>query len=134
MAAANNEAMASFISKRLHELQDRKNQKDIADRAGYANQNMITHLKNGSAKLSLDRVADLAAALEVDAFMLLKMAILQYVSDDQKGVVADLLANSVSENELAILKFIRQLNGDVDQPLNDRMKNTLTRAFKDLAE
>lgn len=121
--------MAAFIDKRLHELSDRKNQKEIASRAGYTNPNMITHLKNGSSKVSLDRVPDLAAALEVDPKLLLRKAILQYVSEDKVSAIADLLSDVATDNELALLKFIRQVNGGRDVALNDRTKTAIRAAF-----
>jgi transcriptional regulator with XRE-family HTH domain len=124
-----NEPMAKFIDRRLHELSDRKNQREIADRAGYTNPNMITHLKTGSSKVSLDRVPDLAAALEVDPKLLLKKAILQYVSEDKVPTIAGLLNDVATDNELALLDFIRQVNGGKDVALNDRTKTAIKAAF-----
>lgn len=95
---------------------------------------MITHLKTGSSKVSLDRVPDLAAALEVDPKLLLKKAILQYVSEDKVPTIAGLLNDVATDNELALLDFIREVNGGKDTALNDRTKTAIKAAFGALAD
>lgn len=134
MAAAKNQQMANFIAKRIDVLRDRKSQKDIAEEAGYANQNMINFLKNGTAKLSFERVVDLAKALEVDPRHLFRLAVAQYISEEALPQLAPFLSAIVSDNELAIIEFIRGQIGDEDLVLNDRMKNTLSRAFKEVQD
>lgn len=130
MAAAKNEQMASFISKSVDRLRDRKNQKEIAEQAGYVNPNMITFLKNGNAKLALDRVPDLAAALDVDAKFLWNLAVLQYVNEDAQAAILPLMGPVVSENEMEVLEFIRSLTEQKDVKLDTRLRTALSKAYK----
>ncbi len=72
--------IATLVANRVEELKGVKTQREIAERAGYRSQNMITMLKLGDSKVSLDRVPDLAAALEVDERKLLILALEQFYS------------------------------------------------------
>jgi hypothetical protein len=51
---------------RILELKPKKNQSEIAAEAGFANPNMITLLKQGANRVPLDRVPQLAKALDSD--------------------------------------------------------------------
>jgi transcriptional regulator with XRE-family HTH domain len=58
--------LAELVSTRLEELKGCVSQRDVASRAGYKNQNMITMIKQGTSKVSIDRAHDLAAALDIN--------------------------------------------------------------------
>src|SRR5690606_27581437 len=66
--------LAAYLTHRVAELRPRKSQVDIALEAGYPNANMISMLKAGSTKLALDRVVDLAKALDADPARLFRMS------------------------------------------------------------
>jgi transcriptional regulator with XRE-family HTH domain len=74
--------IAQLVDERVQELRGVKSQKDIAREAGYKSQNMITMIKNGDTKVSLDRVPDLARALEVNPKAFLLLAMEQFYSGD----------------------------------------------------
>ena len=68
--------LAQFISRRIHELRPRRSQLEIATAAGFgSSKNMLAMIKSGSAKLPLDRVPALAAALECDVADLARLAL-----------------------------------------------------------
>ncbi|WP_328799879.1 hypothetical protein [Pseudoroseicyclus tamaricis] len=69
--------LAKFLTIRVLELRPKKSQAEIARDAGFVNANMVTMIKQGSAKLALDRVPMLAAALEVDPRYLFRLALEQ---------------------------------------------------------
>jgi transcriptional regulator with XRE-family HTH domain len=74
--------IAKLIGNRVEELKGVKSQRDIAQKAGYNNQNMITMIKQGNSKVALDRAHDLACALEVDPKEFMLIALEQFYSPD----------------------------------------------------
>ena len=83
--------IARLISDRVNELKGLKTQKEIANKAGYKNQNMISMIKQGDGKVSLDRVEDLADALEVDPKKLMILAMEQFYSPKLLGRMMKIL-------------------------------------------
>lgn len=121
--------MSALIDKRVNQLKGRKSQKDIAQIAGYKNQNMISMLKLGEAKVALDKVPTLAKALEVDPAMLFRIALEQFFEDTTLVAVNEIFGTVVSKNEAEILSFIRSISGEDDPQLTDAAKEHLTAAF-----
>ena len=58
-------ALVKFLDRRILEMKP-KTQAEIAAEAGFANANILSMLRSGSAKMPLDRVPALAKALECD--------------------------------------------------------------------
>ena len=121
--------LARLIDRRVEELKGVKSQKQIAKESGFANPNMITILKNGVAKVSLDRVVPLAVSLGIDPATAFRLAVLQYVSPEALAQVESLFGRIVSDNELEILEYIREKSGQTDPKLNDRFRKALDTAF-----
>lgn len=67
--------LAKFISKRIDELKGTKAQVEIATQAGFTNPNFLSMLKAGSSKLPIDRVPDMARALDADPAYLLRLTL-----------------------------------------------------------
>ncbi len=74
--------VATYVARHLHELEHRKTQKEVAQAAGFTSANFLTMIKNGTTKLPLDRVADLANALECDQGELMRLALRQFHSEE----------------------------------------------------
>lgn len=122
--------MSAFIDKRVNQLKGRRSQKDIAQIAGYKNQNMITMIKQGEAKLALDKVPGLARALEVDPAMLFRLALEQFFEDTTLVAVNEIFGTIVSKNEAEILAYIRAISTDEDPQLTDALKGCLETTLK----
>jgi hypothetical protein len=105
--------LAKFIDKRIGELH-LKTQADIAREAGFKNANFITMLKQGNAKLALDRVPALAEALDTDPSHLMRLALEQTFGAKMMRVFTDLLGEPVTTNEKAWLELIREGSGNTD--------------------
>lgn len=121
--------ITKVIADRIEELKGVKLQREIAAQAGYVNQNMITMLKLGSAKVALDRVPALASALEVDPAYLLRLAMEQFYD---QAVVKQLLAiagGSFTKNETAIISEVREASGNTDPKLTEEMKLAIAQLF-----
>lgn len=72
-------ATAQFIAGRIDLLSHVKSQKSIAIEAEFASPNIISMIKRGEAKVPLERIPALAAALETDAAHLFRLAIEDYL-------------------------------------------------------
>lgn len=105
--------LAKFIEKRISELHH-KTQADIAREAGFKNANFITMLKQGNAKLALERVPALAEALDTDPAHLLRLALDQTFGAKMMRIFTDLLGEPATTNEKAWLEVIREGSCNTD--------------------
>ena len=70
--------VAQFISERIDELRPRFSQTEISTTAGFPSPNMLSMIKDGKAKLPMDRVLGLAQALSCDVTTLTRLALQQF--------------------------------------------------------
>lgn len=121
--------LASFITHRITELRGRKSQAQIASAAGYNNPNNISMLKSGAAKLALDRVPDLARALDVDPARLFRLALLQSGNETAKAAIDEIFGAIVTRNEAGWLDAIRDASDESDPALTSRTRATIRGIF-----
>lgn len=121
--------LAGFVAHRIAELRPYKSQAQIASEAGFANANMLSMIKAGTAKLALDRVADLARALDTDPARLFRMAMLQSGHETTRSVVEEVFDTLVSRNEIAWLLAIREASGETDPTLTARARAAIFGIF-----
>ncbi len=114
--------LAKFLDTRLLELKHKKTQAQIAEEAGFVNPNMLTMIKQGATKLPLDRVPDLARALDTDRAFLLRLALEQAEGNTAAAAIYDIIGEPITENEKAWLAEIRDASGDTDPRLTSRAK------------
>ncbi len=120
-----NTPLAHFLDRQILKLRPRKSQRDIALEAGFRNPNFLSMLKGGTSKLALDRVPALAAALEVDPRLLLRLALEQEGLETTKNAIDQILGEIVSENEMDWLREIRVSSGHSDPRLTSRSRAAL---------
>lgn len=116
--------VSALLEKRIHELKGKKSQRDIARIAGFNNPNMITILKQGDAKLALERVPALAEALEVDPGLLLRYALEQHFSTETLTVMQTVMSQIATKNEVGILEYIRSIDPS-DPELTDKLRQAI---------
>src|SRR5690606_24280839 len=92
----------------------RKTQGEIAAEAGFQNPNFVSMLKNGANKVPIDRVPDLARALEVDPALLLRLSLEQSIGPAAAKAVLSVFRTPVSENEHHWLSEIRDASDHLD--------------------
>lgn len=85
-----------------------RSQREIADIAGFKNQNIITMIKQGESKLPLDRVPGMARALNVDPYELFQLALEQYYSHDVRAELLEIIPPALSKDERQVIDIIRQ--------------------------
>lgn len=120
--------LADYISKRVLQLKP-KSQIDIAREAGFPNPNFVSMLKNGAAKLPLDRVLALANALECDPRRLFQLALQQQGHETDQAAIAQIFGTIVTSNEEKWLEEIRDASGRTDPTLTSRSRIALRAIF-----
>ena len=81
-------------------------QREIADRVGFKNANIISMLKTGETRIPLDRIPSLAQTLGMDERLFLMVAIEEYHPGVHE-VLVDVLGLPLSDAELGILTMFR---------------------------
>lgn len=99
--------IARFVGDRVYDLREVRNQREIADIAGYSNSNMISMIKTGHTKVALDRVPALARALDCNVGELMRMALEQFFD---KAVISDITSalTDLSQDETEVLNQWRE--------------------------
>ena len=121
--------LAVYVEKRILELRYKKTQREIAIAAGFNNPNMLTMIKQGNSKLAMDRVATLAAALEVDPRYLLRLALLQQGNETMARVHDEIIGTIVSEREIGWLEVLRDASGNADPAVTTRARSAMRAIF-----
>jgi len=124
-----NTRLAKYVAQRVAELHGRKTQAQIAVEAGFANANMITMIKSGATKLAIDRVPQLAKALECDTAYLLRLAMEQSLGEMAARAINEIYGSPVSENERLWIAEIRDASGDTDPRPTARSRTQLRAIF-----
>ncbi|TDW20371.1 hypothetical protein EV128_1251 [Rhizobium azibense] len=123
-----NTKVARFLDKHIDQKVN-KSHREIAQAAGWTQSNMVTMIKKGDAKLPLDRVAQLARAIDVDPLFLFRLALEQFMSDDKES--ARMLDFICSTNEVEILGVIREATDNRDPKINDAQRAAVIKAFSE---
>ena len=124
-----NTRLAKFLETRVLELKHKKTQAEIAEEAGFVNQNMITMLKKGSTKVPIDRVPALAGALDCDPALLLRLALEQSEGSTAAAAIYEIIGQPISKNEMAWIVEIRDASGDTDPRLTSRAAAAIRGVF-----
>lgn len=120
--------VTKFLQEKLAAISDRKSERQIAAEAGFKSLNIVNMMKNGGAKVPLDRVIQLARALEVDPAYLFRLALEQQLTN--VNLPDDFFARTIlSDNEVEIIECIREASGNSDPGLNDRRRQELKTLF-----
>ncbi|MGY6697604.1 MAG: XRE family transcriptional regulator [Roseinatronobacter sp.] len=121
--------LAKFISKRIDELKGTKAQVEIATQAGFTNPNFLSMLKAGSSKLPIDRVPDMARALDADPAYLLRLTLEQQLGPVAARAVDDLLGTPLSKNERAWIEELRDASDNLDPTMTKKSRGALRAIF-----
>ncbi|MBC7480165.1 MAG: helix-turn-helix transcriptional regulator [Pseudorhodobacter sp.] len=121
--------LAKFLETRLLELKFKKTQTEIAEEAGFVNPNMLTMIKKGASKLPVDRVPALAAALDCDPALLLRLAFEQSEGSTVAAAIFEIIGQPITKNEMAWIKEIRDASGDTDPRLTSRASAAVRGVF-----
>ncbi|MCV3243288.1 XRE family transcriptional regulator [Mesorhizobium sp. ZC-5] len=121
--------LVKFLERRISDLRPTKTQIAIATEAGFRSPNMLPMIKNGSAKLPLDRVPGLAKALDCDPALLFRMAVEQLATDTTSLTIGQIFGALITENERAWILTIREASGNSDPSLTARAQKAIWAIF-----
>lgn len=93
-----------------------RNQRDVATMVGYDKPNMIAMFKAGTAKVPLDKVPQLAEALDIDPAFLMRLAMTQYWPEYGQAIEA-VFGTILTKNEVEIIEKIRSASKNTDPEL-----------------
>ena len=122
--------LASIIRTRLEDISDRKSQTEVANEVGFNSNNVLSIIKKGATKLSLDRVEAMAKALDLDVATLLLPALRQYYSDDVINMIRDVFVDGDTKTEREIINIARK-HMDTRKPLSFEARELLKEVFED---
>lgn len=122
--------VSDLISKRIDELKGVISQREIADKVGYQNQNIISMIKQGESKLALDRVPAMAKALDLDVKLLMGLALEQFYSRKFVETMIGIFEAPYTDDEIAVLEIIREVAGGGRLSLTDKQKEEIARILK----
>jgi hypothetical protein len=124
-----NTPLTKFLEKRVLELRPVKSQAEIASEAGFLHPNMISLIKNGTARLPLDRVPALATALDVDPARLLQLALEQWAGSGAARAFDSIFETVVTKNEIGWLNEIRHASDNADPVMTTRARSAIRAIF-----
>lgn len=107
--------VAEFIEREV--AHSKYNQKEIAEMAGYKTANVITMVKQGLTKLSIERIPGLAKALKIEPYKLFCMAEEEYEPNKLK-VIKEIFGEPISKEERLIIEAIREVASPGDLKVN----------------
>lgn len=100
--------VARFIASRIEVTGQL--QKDIAERAGFEQPNIITMIKQGKTRLPLDKVGPMAKALETDPVKLFAMCMEEYQPATWKAI-APFMETAFTQEERRLIASLRAFAG-----------------------
>jgi hypothetical protein len=86
-------------------------------------------IKAGTAKLPLDRVSALAAALDCDPVMLFQLALEQLGGDTTELAVRQIFGTLVTQNEVACLEELRRATDHTNPSLTVKARSAIRGIF-----
>lgn len=97
-------------------------QREIADAVGFKNQNMITMIKQGDAKLPIDRVPAMARVLGLDPLQLFNMALEQFYTPEAIKDLQAILPPVLSAPERELINLVREAGKNGKQLTLERLQ------------
>jgi hypothetical protein len=100
--------LAALIRTRLEDIAHYKSQGEVSDEIGFATRNVVTILKKGVMKLSLDKVEATAKALDLPLEAVMLPALRQYYSQDVINAIRDALDSTITKTERDVIALVRE--------------------------
>ena len=123
-------SIAVFLTDRIATV--KKNQREIAREIGYDKPNMISMFKSGATKVPLEKIPQLAKALDVDPIHLFRLGLDQYWPE-LKETIAGMFDQGglITNNEFSLIKEVRNIT-NTDPALSLNIKRGLQELLKDV--
>jgi transcriptional regulator with XRE-family HTH domain len=122
--------LARLVTARLEDISFTKSQREVADDVGFVNRNMLSLIKNGDTKLSLDRVPAMAKSLGLDLEVVMLPALRQYYTEDVISLLRETFGSTETQTEHEILSIARK-NMDTRTRLSFETRAALAKVFSE---
>jgi hypothetical protein len=119
--------LATFLDKHISAISHKKSQREIAEEVGWHRPNMVSMVKQGTARVPWASVPALAAAIEADPAELFRLAVADY-HPEAHSVIVQIFGTIVTKNERAILDLLRGACGGSVPDLSVAVRTALTDA------
>lgn len=96
-----------------------KTQKEIAKAIGYKRPNVLSMMKKGDTRIPLDIAPKLAKEIGLDPWHFTERCIAEY-DPDLLNAISQAFGCSLSENERAMLKIIREASGNLNPAISTK--------------
>lgn len=122
-------SVANYITQQL--VLCGKTQTEVSNEIGYENTNVLTMFKQGKTKVPVNKVKDIAKALEVDSVYLLKLVMKEYTPETW-SVISDIIERPIiTYSEQRIIDVVRQCDAGLPvEPKTDEEKTELRELVK----
>jgi transcriptional regulator with XRE-family HTH domain len=124
------EELAAILNARLEEIGSYKSQKDVADEVGFPSANILSIIKRGATKLSLDRVEAMATALGLDLEVIMLPALRQYYTPEVIDALRKTFSSAETKTEREIISIARA-HMDTKKNLSYETRQKLKEVFSD---
>lgn len=114
----------AFLREKIDAIADRRSEQEIAEAIGYHRADVIRRIKEGEARLPLDKVSPIARALEVDGRLLAHLWLVQHVP-----TAPELFGPVMSANEVKLLEVVRNASDHSDPPVTEEKRRQLEAIF-----
>ena len=121
--------LSRLVTARLEDIAFQKSQREVADDVGFANRNMLSLIKTGQTKLSLDRVPAMAKSLGLSLETVMLPALRQYYTEEVVSLLRETFGSTETPTEHEILSIARK-NMNTAEKLSYETKHSLAEVFK----
>jgi len=123
VVASPSHKVADFLTSRIE--MSELTQREIAAALGYDKPNIITMIKQGHTKLPLDKVPAMAAALNVDPGLLMRMALREYFPGAFDAIIKS-IGDPLTATERSYVNLVREVCGDSPPSLDSGLASDLS--------
>lgn len=120
--------LSRLITARLEDISFQKSQREVADEVGFTSRNMLSLIKSGSTKLSLDRVPAMAKALGFELEVVMLPALRQYHTEEVINLLRETFGSTETQTEHEILSIARK-NMNTKERLSYETRAALAEVF-----
>lgn len=120
--------LSRLVTARLEDIAFKKSQREVADEVGFANRNMLSLIKSGQTKLSLDRVPAMTKALDLELSVVMLAALRQYYNEDVISTLRETFGTTETRTEHEILSIAR-LNMNTRATITFETRHALADVF-----
>jgi hypothetical protein len=124
------QTIASIINARIEALAGEKSPQQIAAAAGVASDRVLMLYRMGATRVPLDRVRDLAIALDLDPDWLMRLCVEEWMGPEIAQALQLSYAEGLTENERVWLEVLRHSSGGKVPPVKPEGAAMIWHAFE----